>query len=90
MSRPPAMRAVVAANCALGNSPRAAVNSAASVESTAPASSLAGSFSCRSASSGMHTSEHTSQPAFADSVTGAPAFKSLGAVIWTKCTACLA
>jgi hypothetical protein len=80
----------VAAGCALGNSLRASANSGDCAGSMPPAWALTGIFSCRFASSGMHTSEHTSQLALAASESGAPAFKSFGAVICTKCTACLA
>jgi len=75
---------------ALGNSLRAVVNSVAELGSTPPAWALTGSVNCKLASSGMQTSEHTSQPALAASETGVPAFKSLGAVTRTRCTACLA
>src|SRR5258708_1551036 len=89
MSLSPAIRAEVGAGCAVGNSLPAVVNSAAELGSMPPACPLTGKLSCKFASSGMHTSEHTIQFALASSETGGPAFRPLVAVICTRCTACL-
>ena len=87
-SLPSCIRAPVAAGCGFGKSLRAAVKRAASLESTAPAPAAVGNFSCSWASSGIQTSEHTNQAAFACSRATEPLLSSRGAVILTRCTAC--
>ena len=79
------------AGAALGSSPRAAANKGCDGRDRGRRlRAVTGSCKLRSALSGMQTSAHTSQLAFAARSSGAPALRSGAAVICTRCMACLA